>query len=202
MLVIDPVCMSRQRGFTLIEAVIGIVIMGVAMMILLTLLFPQAERSATPHYQVRAAALAHATMTEILSKNFDNSSDPNGGYIRCGEDDLAGNPTTCTTPDNLGNDGKAAGAFTDVDDYIGCWRTNSSGCADVPAGTPIGLLNDVFGDDMISEYPNFTLIIEVFYDGNFDGVDDELIRDFKRINLTVDTSRYGVYEFNAYRGNY
>ena len=200
--VTDPLCRENQNGFTLIEAVIGIVIMGVAMTILLTFLFPQAQRSATPHYQVRAAALAHATMTEILSKNFDNNSDPNGGYIRCGEDDLEGVSTTCTAPDSLGSDGKTAGAFTDVDDYIGCWRTSASGCADVPAGTPIGSLNDVFGADMSSEYPNFTLIIEVFYDGNLDGIDDELIRDFKRINLTVDTSRYGVYEFNAYRGNY
>lgn len=198
----DPFRRAHQRGFTLIEAVIGIVIMGVVMAILITFLFPQAQRSATPHYQVRAAALAHATMTEILSKNFDNNSDPNGGYIRCGENDLDGSPTTCTVPANLGSDGKPAGSFTDVDDYIGCWRTNASGCADVPAGTPIGSLNDVFGDDMSSEYPNFTLIIEVFYDGDFDGENDAGIRDFKRINLTVDTSRYGVYEFNAYRGNY
>ncbi|PSW10218.1 prepilin-type cleavage/methylation domain-containing protein [Photobacterium sanctipauli] len=75
-----------QRGFTLIEGVITIVILGVAMVTLTSFLFPQAERSATPYYQARSAAIGNAFLNEILSRKFDEHSDPFGdSLIRCGE---------------------------------------------------------------------------------------------------------------------
>ncbi len=48
-------CFGRrtQRGFTLIEMIITIVIFAVAMLILSRFLFPQIALSAQPHYQAR-----------------------------------------------------------------------------------------------------------------------------------------------------
>ena len=76
----------RQSGFTLIEGIITIVILGIAMVTLTSFLFPQVERSAAPYYQARAAAIGNAFLNEILSRNFDENSDPFGdSVVRCGE---------------------------------------------------------------------------------------------------------------------
>ncbi|MGF1758517.1 prepilin-type N-terminal cleavage/methylation domain-containing protein [Photobacterium sagamiensis] len=194
---------KKSKGFTLIEGIIAIVIMGIAMVTLTSFLFPQIEQSATPHYQARASALANAFMTEILARKFDHNSDDNGERFRC--DDVHPDlplitPLACTTA--LGPDGSENRTqLNDVDDYIGCWVGDNRSCTD-----PRGNIADVLGSDVNEQYKNFLVSVDVFYDSNFDDqADDASVkanRRHKRINLTVDAGRYGTYQFSAYRSNY
>lgn len=72
-------------GFTLIELIIGVVVLAFAFSLIATLIFPQAIRSAEPVLQVRAANLAQAFVEEIQGKAFDDNSAQSGGTLRCGE---------------------------------------------------------------------------------------------------------------------
>lgn len=120
---------SSQQGFTLVELIIGLVVLGLAVVMLAMLFFPQAQRSAEPILQTRAAGLGQALMLEIMSKSFDQHSDRTGGLLRCGETVAP----ACTEPTALGPDnGETRALFNDVDDYHGL---NSS---DAPLSDALG----------------------------------------------------------------
>ncbi|WP_257981397.1 type IV pilus modification PilV family protein, partial [Aeromonas salmonicida] len=76
---------SPDRGFTLIELIVGIVLLAVALTGILGLLINQAPQAVDPVQQVRAAQLAQRLAGEMLQKSFDEQSDHNGGRYRCGE---------------------------------------------------------------------------------------------------------------------
>ncbi|WP_375751512.1 prepilin-type N-terminal cleavage/methylation domain-containing protein [Vibrio sp. HN007] len=184
------------KGFTLIESVVAIVVMAFAMLSLVTFLFPEVENSARPHYEVRASALAQSLMTEVISKGFDESSDPDGGYERCGE-----GSRVCTLSGSFGPDGaETVGSYNDVDDYIGCWSTNSHS-ETYCSGTPVGNLSDIFGTDISTDYPNFAANVAVFYENGSElsGTKSEVI---KRVQIDITAGEYGTYTYSAYRGNY
>ncbi|PMH00049.1 type II secretion system protein [Vibrio breoganii] len=195
---------KKSAGFTLIESIIAIVILGIALITLTSFLFPQIAQSAKPFYEVRASALANSLMTEILSRNFDENSDHNGGFYRCGETEyLDGDnkPIDCTPQDKFGPDGdEPPELFNDVDDYVGCWYTTSqsqTACRLDEAGS----LTDIFGNDIAEDYLGFRAEVEVVYDNDSRlGVTDKDL--FKRVTVTITASQYGDFKFSAYRGNY
>ncbi len=201
-LIVKGMCMavdcSRRRtyGFTLVESVISIVIIGIAMVTLVSFLYPQIQDSARPHYEVRATTLAHSLMTEIISRGYDHNSDPDGGIVRCGERGV-----TCTTtfgPDDsseINSGTRFPQNFNDVDDYIGCWFTNDaskSNCSLAEAGS----LTDVLGGDISDKYPNFTANVSVEA-GSIDGSDQ-----FKKVTVEIVAGSYGTHSFVAHRGNF
>lgn len=192
---------KKVSGFTLVESIISIVVMGFAMLSLITFLFPQVEDSARPHYEVRASALAQSLMTEVISKGFDENSDPDGGVVRCGE-----NSTTCTAEADFGSaidsEGDNPGLYDDVDDYKGCWITNSASSAYCSSlsESPKNL-SDIFGTSIADDYPNFAADISVVYDNDSDlNLGNSNI--VKRITIVITAGRYGSFSFSAYRGNY
>ncbi|ELZ1260580.1 prepilin-type N-terminal cleavage/methylation domain-containing protein [Vibrio fluvialis] len=190
--------MKPIKGFTLVESIVAMVIIGLAMVVLISFLYPQVERSATPHYQTRAANLGQSLMSQILARGFDQNSDFDGGAIRCGEFG-----TTCTAPEQLGADkdqGEISPAqFNDVDDYIGCWYGDSA--ADCGSVTRTQSLTNILGENIAPNYRHFTVFVDVTY-VNSDFQPVASITDMKRVELVVDTGRYGRYSFVAYRGNY
>lgn len=200
----------KQQGFTLIESVVAIIVLGISMSVLTTVLYPQIENSASSHYQVRASALASSMMSEILSRGFDENSDFNGGVFRCDEDDYVDTSVPipypkimCTEESSFGNDGQLPESFNDVDDYIGCWYTNTtqSACTITQAGS----LSDVLGVDITNAYPNFRVEVSVSYDSNSSLLTAQPAgknRIFKKIELTVFPGKYSEQKFVAYRGNY
>lgn len=185
--------MKRITGFTLVESIIAMVILGLAMVVLISFLYPQVERSATPHYQTRAAHLGQSLMSQILARGFDDNSDFDGGVIRCGEAS-----TTCSSV--LGPEGESSPAqFNDVDDYIGCWYGDRA--ADCGSVTRTQSLTNILGENIAPNYRHFTVFVDVTYvNSDFQPVTS--ITDMKRVELVVDTGRYGRYSFVAYRGNY
>lgn len=195
----------QQQGFTLIEGIIAIVIMAIAMVTLTSFLFPQAEQSAVPHYQARAAAIGQGVLNEVLSRKFDEASDPfNDSVIRCGEEVYV-----CSAPDNLGADvGEVnsgllnVGAADDVDDFIGCWGSVTQ--CDGSSLPRRGALQDLVTVSAAeqSDYRNIYLDISVRYENNaFNGA-ATAVSSQKRIDVLVRTSRYGDYPFTAFRSNY
>ncbi|MGC9491220.1 prepilin-type N-terminal cleavage/methylation domain-containing protein [Vibrio genomosp. F10] len=192
--------MKLPKGFTLIESVIAIVIMGFAMLALTSFLYPQIERSAAVQYQTRAVTLGQSMLSQILARGFDHNSDFDGGTLRCGE--IASGALTCTPFDALGKDGAEAkpSDFNDVDDYIGCWRgANSSECGSV---TPTYSLTDILGADISAQYNNFTVIVAVTYVDPTSFSDTTSITTMKKITVQIQAGKWGDYRFFGYKGNY
>ncbi|MGR5152781.1 type IV pilus modification PilV family protein [Photobacterium swingsii] len=217
---------TKQKGFTLIEGVITIVILGIAMVTMTSFIFPQVERSATPHYQARAAAISNAFLNEILSRKFDHHSEPvRDVHLRCGESGII-----CTEPDVvtgrwpeddpleytdiLDGNGNVIGKrlnvefADDVDDFHGCWgdaklcRQRYSSTNYPWQGLIENLLDPSRTPDEDVGYNNMTLRVDVSYGSPSTGAEDPTQRSYKRVAIKVDTGRYGLYDFVAYRGNY
>lgn len=177
-------------GFTLIEMVMGMIAFSVVMTIVISVLAPQATRSADPIFQVRATELAQSLFNEISAKSFDDNSDRTGGNIRCGDIGAA----TCTSPtllgpEQIGGISETRVNYNDVDDYHGL-----SGVANSFGNTII-----VNGENL---YAGYTLAVVVFYDADFNGIDDNLIGQQKRIQITATMPNNESMVFSQYRSNY
>ncbi|MBL3558349.1 prepilin-type N-terminal cleavage/methylation domain-containing protein [Marinobacter sp. JB05H06] len=96
--------MHHQRGATLVELVMTIVIISVAIAGVVGAFALITGRSADPLNHTRAVELAQLYMDEIISKKYDDTT-PQGGAPK-----YSG---SC----NIGPDGESRGAFDDVDDY-------------------------------------------------------------------------------------
>ena len=112
-------------GFTLIELVLTIVILGFSVMILIPF-FSSITHSPDPVLREKALALGQAMMDEILAKKWDENTPVGGGPICTGESpSQATRPTlidacvTQATPvASLGLDGTETRVnYNDVDDY-------------------------------------------------------------------------------------
>lgn len=201
---------NLQRGFTLVELIIGIIVFAIAMSIVTVLVAPSASRSVDPMMQVRAAELAQSLLNEISAKSFDENSDRLNGQIRCNEDlsdppngnadDSGIGERNCTDDEALGPDGEERDEFDDVDDYDGLTEP------DTDAG--IDEIRNSTGQDLVvnnrSLYHGFVAQVRVFYDGNFDGAPDEwsIAQNTKLIQVTITTPTNQTYQFTTYRSNF
>ena len=175
-----------SKGFTLIELVVGIVVLSIALVLLTSMLFPQADRAAETLHRVRSAELAHSILNEIWSKRYDQNTNANGGVPACGAEPRPelGLPAgeVCTDEADFGDDNGnlARNDFRDVDDYDDLSHTSL-------------MLNSASTYE--SEYPNYKLSVTVTY-VNASGIDTKLIR------IDVTTPNSEVITYNAVRSNY
>ncbi|MCG8427735.1 MAG: prepilin-type N-terminal cleavage/methylation domain-containing protein [Chromatiales bacterium] len=89
--------MSSERGFTLIEAVIFIVIVGIAVTGMLLMFSKSAENSHSPLIRQKAIAVASAYMDEILGKRWDENTPLGGGCVITGAGNCSSNWITATS---------------------------------------------------------------------------------------------------------
>lgn len=174
----------NSRGFTLVELVVGIVVMAAAMMVMNTMLVSQSKDSLEPLYRLRASQLGQSVMQNVLARAYDENSDHNGGLYRCGETwSSTGTLQVCSVV--LGRDtGEVAGQhqdFNDVDDFI------TSG---FESAVNYG---DVLGDDLPSQYTNYQIKIEVV---------EVIANNNKKISVTIKTPSNEEIRFSALKGNY
>ncbi len=102
---------KQMKGFSLIELVITIVVLGIALSALTGSIFSSVGRNADPLWQSKATQLSQAYLDEILSMRYQESSPLGGGSIdRC---DVEG------PEEGVGN----RSLFDDVDDYDGLSET-------------------------------------------------------------------------------
>ncbi len=117
----------KDRGFSLVELVIGIVVMGIVLSGLIPIIGLLEMKSVEPGFQVKADLLAHRIYNQMKIRAYDEKSDHQGGGCRCGESvsykgiDVC-NLGACTLQSNFGPDSTESSNprpenFNDVDDF-------------------------------------------------------------------------------------
>lgn len=79
----------RQRGFSLVELIVAIVIIGVAVGGVLLVFVVAATHSADPQQQQQAIAVAEGYLDEILARAYDDPDGSNAGETRASFDDVS-----------------------------------------------------------------------------------------------------------------
>ncbi|AZG37397.1 type II secretion system protein [Shewanella psychromarinicola] len=166
-----------NRGFTLIELVVGMMVIGIAIVMLTSMLFPQADRAAATLQRVRSAELAHSVMNEIWGKRYDQNTNPNGGVPACN----APSGLACSAVGLLGTDNsESRDAFNDVDDYNGLIESDN-------------MLDS--SQTYAQAYPRYKLQVTVAYL-------DSATKAQKLITVAVTTPANEVITYQALRSNY
>lgn len=205
-----------QKGISLIELVIFIVIMSVALTGITLIYINTTRYSADPMVRIRSIELAQSTLEEILLKAYDHNTAVGGGCVefpvnsRC----PAGappNPAATETFGLVAEEGVANRTlFNDVDDY-----NNQLYCGDsvVPANTACPALAcqdmlDESGNDISTEYSGLSVCIQVSFAGNeLNAVapgtgTNVLANDAKRIDVIVTDTLNSRIGLSAYLLNF
>jgi len=195
----------RQRGFSLIETVIFIIVLSLGIAGLVAVFFHTSMHGHEPYLQQRALAVASAYMDEILHKRWDESSPVGGGCVETGSGICAAWCAGLTYPDcrrcNLGvgvcsapmasgsgaEEGTNRGQFDDIDDYNGLSETpplNALGAPMSGAGA----------------FSGFSAAVTVGHPAAaWNGV---AAAEVKRIEVEVSTPDGQTIALNAYRLNF
>jgi len=179
-----------SKGFTLIETIIGIVLLSISFSLITTLIYPLTEQSADQLHQIRAAELGQSMLNEIQNKAFDEKSDKTGGNIRCGEP----SETPCTLNVNLGPDNtgtlETRSEFDDVDDY------NNLNYAAGKIENSQGVILD--------SYYGFSMTVSVCNDSDYDGDCSTNANNHtaKWIKVKITTPTDFDIVFSTYRANF
>ncbi|MCD8550493.1 MAG: type II secretion system GspH family protein [Shewanella xiamenensis] len=162
-----------QQGFTLIELVVGMLVIAIAIVMLSSMLFPQADRAAKTLHRVKSAELAHSVMNEIWGKRYDQNTNANGGVPACGS------PLGSSCSANLGPEaGEGRNDFNDVDDYHGLTQNAT-------------MFNS--SQTYAEAYPNYQLSVTVAFGQS---------PNTKLVTINVTTPDNEVITYNLVRSNY
>lgn len=173
----------KNQGFTLVEVIVGIVMLAISLAIISTLIAPTEQQSADNILQIKAAELGQSVLDDITSRAFDHNSDMSGGRVRCGEPSLAINPCTTSLGPETGESRREH--FNDVDDFHGySWET------------------DAEGNDLHSSYGSFEVSVAVAYAGSELGLGTANNGLAKRITVTVITPLNTPIAFSTYKTNF
>ena len=163
---------KESVGFTLIELIIFILVLGVATTGLFAALNRGNVASVEPIFQVKALELAQAQMDEIFGKRYDELS-PNGGFPPCSSQEGPPTPPACSVA--LGAEEGSVANYDDVDDYDG------------------------FAPTLAAPFDGYTLSVSVDYAGADIGLANN---QAKFILVTVMPPVGEPVELGAYRGNF
>ncbi len=178
---------ARQKGFTLIETIVGIVVLAISFSVLTSFIYPIAQQSAEQLHQVKAAELAQSMLNEMQQKAFDQNSDMAGGLTRCGETDAP----TCSSV--MGAEGAETRTdFNDVDDYNGLQYGSFYNAGEVENSQ----------GQLLSLYTGYAMSISVCNDSAYDGSCTGDISTAKLITVTITTPTDFSMSFSTYRANF
>lgn len=179
---------AAERGFSLVEVVITIVIIGIALVAAIGSWGNIAKHSGDVMWQTKVSYLGQAYLEEILSRRFDENTPLGGGACA----------PSCSTEGNFGvtgavpfisKDGESRDNFDDVDDY--------HGLSENAVGLFVGLIGQV------EAYNNYTVSVSVRYVGTTYLAGDENL--LKEVQVTVTppaNTGQGPVVFSALKGNY
>lgn len=173
-------------GFTLIEVIIGVVVIAIVTLVVTAGMGPLNQQTVDPWHQVRATELAQSMMNEISARRFDENSPTGNAGLRCGD---TGGPncttlvSSCATPLPNAEEGSRT-EFDDVDDYH-CLSLSGDQISNSQSQALIGV------------YRGYVLQIAVTATGA-DAEETEL----KRIQVSVSAPNQSPIIFNSWRGNW
>jgi len=170
-------CIVRlQRGATLVELIMTIVIISVAIAGVVGAFSLIAGRSADPLNQSRAVALSQLYMDEILAQKFADGSPTGGGQV--------GSSTEADCGSIGPEGGESRDTFDDVDDYDGLSGASPENSEASP----------------LAGYTGFLVSVSVVCAGTEVG----FVNDYqaKRVDITIADPSNNTYLFTAYRGNF
>lgn len=177
---------NKIAGFTLVESIVGIVVLAISFSVLTALIYPIAEQSAEQLHQVKAAELGQSVLNEIQNKAFDENSDRAGGALRCSELSQG----NCSTI--MGSEGESRSTFDDVDDYNGLEYGSVYNQADIENST----------GQTLAGYSGYSMRITVANDQNFNGSLAGNNSTAKLITVIITTPTGNNITFATYRANF
>lgn len=170
---------QQQGGFTLIETIIVIVLVGAMMAGMTSLFMNTVGNSHRPFLRQRALAVANAFMDEIQHKRWNEATPIGGGCVNAGASCPTGPAATA-----IGTDGDTRATYDDIDDYHGLNQSppqNSAG-VDMPG------------------YVGFTVNVSVVQPGgNWNGIP---AADVRLITVSVTSPSNESISTSSYRVNF
>ena len=180
-----------SAGFTLVELVIGMVVLAIALTLLTGVLAPMHRDSGAIWLQVRSAELAQSLLSEVMARSFDENSSRNGSPLRCGEAGASSCAASIPACPASGMSSLTEEAnrqdWDDVDDFH-CLRADAA------------TLTDWLGTSLASRYANYQIAISVSYDGSNSGAANNAL--VKRVTLNITAPDSTKLTFSALKGNW
>ncbi len=170
---------SSQHGFTLIEIILVVVLVGLMMAGMTRLYVANVGSSHEPLIRQKSLAVANALMDEIIHKAWDDNSPIGGGCVNTGSGYCPGGPMAAGS----GNEETSRAHFDDIDDY------NQIRNQSPP--------QDAEGQDM-AEYAGFSVSIFIDQNNAWNGIP---AADVKHIQLQLLTPLQETISLSAYRVN-
>ncbi len=212
----------KQKGISLIELVIFIVIMSVALTSITLIYINTTRYSADPMVRIRSIELAQSTLEEILLKAYDDNTPVGGGCVQM--NDIS--TTLCSSGITPASDPTVAGKpliaeeatrnlYDDVDDYhnkLYCGASVIAANTACPTLT-CTTLQDGSGTNISTQYSGFSVCITLSYTGGAGSEIDSVAmttgsktvvatNDAKRIDVIVTDPLNSRIALSAYRLNY
>ena len=184
----------KQAGFTLLELIVGVVVLGIALLMISSILGPMYIRSSEPWQQVRAAELGHSLMNEIMARSFDENSSSGTNLLRCGEtvagvtapNCLAVIPVCPATGMSSATEETSRDLYDDVDDFH-CFRGDGAA------------VSNILNQSLADSYRNYQVEVFVSYAGADIGLPNQRA---KRVDIRVILPSGGNIAFSSYKGNW
>ncbi len=170
----------RQSGFSLIETILVIVLLGVVMAGMAAMFINSVSNSHEPDLRQRALAVATAFMDEILHKRWDDNTPSGGGCVNTGTALCSSGPVAA----GIGNEEVSRPDWDDIDDFDAI--NNQSPPQDSSGSAMPG-------------YEGFTVAVTVSQPGAWNGVP---AADVKRIDVQVTANNGETISLSAYRVNF
>ncbi len=182
--------LKRHSGFTLIELIVGMVVLAIAILMISQIMGPMLVRSTEPWHQVRAAELGHSLMNEIMALSFDENSSRGTNLLRCNETGasacIATLPACPAAGLSAATEEASRDLYDDVDDFH---------CLNVDGASLVNVLNQ----SLAAHYKNYQVSVLVSYAGTEVGLANTAA---KKISLTVTTPGGEAIVFAGYKGNW
>lgn len=180
-------CFCEQSGFTLIELIMTIVLLGFTLTLLVPF-FQAIEHSSDPIVRERTVALGQALMDEILSRRWDENTRVGGGPICTSESGTGRGATVYGTALDCGSGTPPFASAVGSDE-----GTNRQLYDDVDDYNDMAAESDTFQDqaNVSFTFPGYSRSVQVDYvDSNATTIDKSSASasnttDTKRIRVTV-----------------
>jgi MSHA pilin protein MshD len=181
---------KHSRGFTLVELVIGMVVLAIALTLITSVLGPMLRNSSETWQQVRAAELGHSLMNEITSRAFDENSPRGTNALRCNQAGasacIASIPACPASGMSTATEESSRELYDDVDDFH-CLRVSGA------------QLTNILNESLASSYAEYQLSVVISYAGTDLALANTLM---KRIDIQITTPGGDVLAFRSYKGNW